>query len=93
MYCYSLGSSSQSGTLLATEEAFAFGERVIEDSSDVSDRSSSSSDCKISCADKVDFKVLLENTLLVVLAERTLAAVGEVFGLFLRLDGILVEMA
>ena len=36
--------------------------------------------------------MLLENTLLVaVLAERQLAAVGEVFDLLLRLDGIPVE--
>ena len=51
----SLGSTSnsQSGTF-ALEELCAFGERRIEESSDATDRSSSSSDCKISCADKVE---------------------------------------
>ena len=50
----SLDSSSQSGT---PGEFLAFGERKIEESSDVTDRSSSSSDCKISCADKLGVRL------------------------------------
>ena len=96
---HSIGSNSQSCTFVSVEFFAFLGERRMEESSDAAERSSSSSDCKISSADKVDacFEgvcnfVLLENTLPLVLTERQLASLGEIFDLLLVTDGILVEM-